>query len=143
MNQEPYILFLCRGNVARSVFAEYLFNKNSKLIKAVSAGTKFEGGSKSLDELFSRPHLIFDMMEEEGIDVTNHTRRLITPEMVANAYMVVDMAEPETVPAFVTSHPRHIVWTIDDPKGKSLEEYIRIKGEIKEKVLELLNDNNW
>lgn len=143
MNKEFKILFLCRGNVARSVFAEYLFNQKSKEIRAVSAGTKFEGESKPLCELFSEPHFIFDTMQEEGIDVRNHTRRLVTPEMIADAYIVIDMAEPETVPAFVTEHPRHIVWTVDDPKGRSFEEYIRIKGEIKDKVLELIKNNNW
>ncbi len=143
MNKEFKILFLCRGNVARSVFAEYWFNQKSKDIKAISAGTKFDGESKSLFDLLPQTQFIVDVMQEEGIDVAHHKRRLVTPEMVANAYMVVDMAEPETVPAFVTSHPRHIVWTIDDPKGRSLEEHVRIKGEIKEKVLELLNNNNW
>jgi protein-tyrosine-phosphatase len=132
------ILFLCRGNVGRSTFAKYLFDKLSNGNKSESAGTKPSGVGDTLKEIGA--DYVIRAMEQEGIDVSGHIRKEVTPEMVKNANIIISMAEPETVPEFVSSHPGFTKWTVDDPKGTDLETHIRIKEEIKSKVKDLMKN---
>ena len=133
------VLFLCKGNVGRSVFGEYLYNSLTDTKNAYSAGTQLSGPGESLQNLLPKTQFVVDSMKEEGIDVGKHVRRNVTEDMVKAADLLVDMAEPETVPDFVKTHPKRVMWTIDNPKGTPLSEHVRIKNEIKEKVENLVN----
>ena len=130
------ILFLCRGNVGRSVFAEHLYNKLTKSNDAISAGSKLSGPEEPLKILLPRIQSVFDAMGAEGLDASSHLRKSVTPEMVNGADVLVDMAEPETVPDFVKKHPNRIVWEIVDPKGTDYETHVRIMNQIKDKIVE-------
>lgn len=78
------ILFICKGNVARSQMASALFNKYSGR-QTSSAGTNvFEKeGQKLKDIPLAEPVIRF--MREEGLDVSENTRTQVTPEMVGKA----------------------------------------------------------
>ena len=128
-------LFLCRGNVGRSTFALYLYRKYISQTGAESAGTRLSGPSCPLTELPLAENVV-TVMVEEGIDVSQHCRKLVTKDLLDEADVVVSMAEPETVPDFVKEHHGFIAWEIDDPKGTDLETHRRIKDEIKTKMLE-------
>ena len=130
------VLFLCRGNVGRSVFGEGLYNNLTKTKDAFSAGTKLSGPEETLKSLLPRTEFVIETMKEEGLDVSNHVRRSVTPEMVNSADIIIDMSEQETVPDFVKEHLNRIVWKIDDPKGTDIETHRRVKDEIKSKIIE-------
>ena len=101
---------------------------------AYSAGTQLSGKEQSLSDLLPKTQPVIDAMKEEDIDVGTHTRKSVTEDIVNKADIIIDMAEPETVQSFVKEHPHRIIWSIDDPKGTSLQEHIRIKNEIKGKI---------
>ena len=75
-------------------------------------------------------------MAEEGIDVSEHRRKLVTKEMIDEADVVICMAEPNTVPDFVKEHLGFIEWQIDDPKGTDFETHRKIKNQIKAGIIE-------
>ncbi|MEA1929325.1 MAG: low molecular weight phosphatase family protein [Patescibacteria group bacterium] len=135
------ILFLCKGNVGRSVCGEYLYNTLTGTQDAHSAGTLLTGPEQSLVSLLPKTQFAINTMGEEGADVRGHIRRLVTQEMVNEADIIIDMAQPETVPDFVKAHPDRRVWVIDDPKDTSMETHIRVRDEIKEKIKETFDTN--
>ncbi|MEX0935218.1 MAG: hypothetical protein WDZ70_02750 [Candidatus Paceibacterota bacterium] len=132
-------LFLCRGNTGRSVFAEALYNHLTQSDNVVSAGTKLSGPEQSLASRLPGTKNVIEAMKAEGIDVSNYTRKEVTKDMVRNADVIIDMAEQETVPDFVKKHPNRIIWDTDDPKGTDLENHIKTKDEIKERIIEFIN----
>jgi protein-tyrosine-phosphatase len=133
------ILFLCRGNVARSTFGEFLYNKFTNTNDATSAGTNPSGEGDTLGDLGPIVDNVITVMNEEGCDVSGHKRRRVTEEALAGVDLIIDMAEEETIPKFVMNHPNHILWSVPDPKGTSLEIHREIKDSVKQKVLALIN----
>jgi protein-tyrosine-phosphatase len=101
-----------------------------------SGGTKPSGTGDTLEDLRPLTDNVLAVMAEEGIDVSEHKRKPVTKEMVAEAGMIVSMAEPETTPDFVKKHPNFVEWQVDDPKGTDLDTHRKAKDQIKEKIME-------
>jgi protein-tyrosine-phosphatase len=80
--------------------AAELFTKYSG-IKAFSAGTKvLEFENQKLNEIpLAEPVIRF--MEKEGLNVTENTRKQLTPEMIDKFDKIIIMAEPETIPEYL------------------------------------------
>jgi protein-tyrosine phosphatase len=82
-----HVLFVCTGNIFRSMTAEYALRRElgrqSRLLVA-SAGTD------------DYPHVVRanvrDYLRLQGLDVSAHRRRTVTREMVAEAEWVVAMS---------------------------------------------------
>lgn len=129
------ILFICRGNVARSQIAEAIFNNLSeKKHIAVSAGTKVvkEDISKEgqkIKDIDTATNIIITM-REVGIDVSDHIRNQLTFEIFEKADKVIVMAEMETVPEYLKQSGKVIFWEVSDPKGQSLEFTRQIRNQI-------------
>ncbi len=145
INQEEIIfsmkiLFICRGNVGRSQMAAALFTKYSG-IKACSAGTKIfeEKNQKIKDIPLAEPVIRF--MKKEGIDVSENTRIQLTPEMVQEFDKIIVMAEPETIPEYLSNSNKMEFWDIEDPKGMDDEGYEKIISQIKSKLKQFIKEN--
>ena len=105
------------------------------VIEAESAGT-MPGGELNPQAVAA--------MEEIGYDMSGHHSKLMTPEMVDTADLVVTMgcgvnldeaAEGGVCPAvFVPSED----WGLEDPKGKPIEKARQIRDQIKSRVEELI-----
>ncbi len=135
------VLFVCRGNVGRSQIAAALFSKYSGS-KAFSAGTVVSGKEgQALREIpLAEPVIRF--MKEEGIDISNNTRTQLTPEMIERFDKIIVMAEPETVPEYLSRNKKKVeFWNIEDPKGMDDEGYRRIISRIKSRIKLLLKEN--
>ena len=83
------ILFVCSGNVFRSMSAEYCLKKYCELhkindISVESAGTH---GDHKQD---IRPEVI-DEFKKLDIDITNHNSRKLTKKMLDNSDLIVSM----------------------------------------------------
>ena len=127
------VIFVCVHNSGRSQMAEAFFNKLAEgKVQAFSAGTR------PADKVNS---VVVEAMKEAGIDISGNKPKALTMDMVEKADRIITMgcgAEAEAVcPAsFVKTED----WALEDPKGKSLEQVRKIRGEIKERVSRLLNE---
>ena len=121
------ILFVCVENAGRSQIAE-AFAKRLGL-EASSAGT--------LPSAQVNPTVVV-AMRERGIDLSSKTPRILTPEMITRASLVVTMGcslqEVCPRPMLAQMREKLVDWALDDPKGKPIEEVRRIRDEIEKKV---------
>jgi len=130
------VIFVCIHNSGRSQMAEAFAKRLGKgVIEAESAGTA-PGGELNPQAVAA--------MEEIGYDMSSHRPKLMTPEMVDSADLVVTMGcgvNPEDIPdgatcpaVFVPSED----WGLEDPKGKPIEKVREIREEIKARVEQLV-----
>jgi len=135
------VLFICRGNVGRSQMAEALFTKYTGM-KAFSAGTKvFKDRNQKIKEI-SLAEPIVRFMKKEGINIGKNIRTQITPKMIKQFDKIIIMAEPETIPSYLSSNDKIEIWDIKDPKGMSDKDYEKIISQIKNNIKQFIKDNN-
>ena len=116
---EKTVLFLCVENAGRSQIAEGFFNKYApKRYRAISAGTK---------PVPKINPMAVEVMKEVGIDISNQISQGTTEDVVRNSTYIVNMGymEKESCPSLFLHNL--LDWSIEDPKGKSVEK-VRDKG---------------
>jgi len=131
------ILFICAGNVGRSQMAEAIFNNLSKEKDvATSAGTKVirEGSNHEGQKIKYKDMNIVDVMKEISIDVSDYTRKQLTPEMFNDADRVVVMNPSENVPDYVKQNEKTIFWEVLDPYNQDLEFARQVRDQLKVKI---------
>lgn len=150
------ILFVCRGNVGRSQMGEAIFNKltdpeavhteNRKHV-VMSAGTRViskEGESRNgqlLKDLAAAQQVI-ESIGELGVDVSHNARTQLTQSLVEWADKIVSMAEPHTMPEYLSTSPKMMYWEVRDPKGTPLEEHKAVLNEIQDLVKKFIEENS-
>lgn len=122
------VLFICVENSCRSQMAEAFFNQMSKTAKASSAGTR---PAPMVNQL------AVQVMKEVGIDISDAKPKLLTLEMVDDADRVITMgcAVGDVCPGAAVDTED---WEIDDPAGKSIEEFRNVRNIIRKKVERLV-----
>ncbi len=138
------ILFVCYANAGRSQVAEALFNKLSQH-KAESAGTK-------VDELLTERNpatrmvkhatggqSVIAYMAEEGISVSENTRKQLTPQMVENSDRVVVITAKESWPEYLLESKKVIFWDIPNAVGMTPEAARVVYDQVKKHVKELVD----
>ncbi len=127
------VLFVCVGNSARSQMAKGFYNALAARTRAESAGTEPA-------ERVSRRAI--EVMREKGIDISSEKPKLLTQEMVESARKVVTMGclSKESCPFFLVDSGKLEDWALPDPKGKSLEEFRRVRDEIEMRVRKLVKE---
>ena len=134
------ILFLCTGNSCRSQMAEGWANHlGSEWLEATSAGIEAHG---------KNPRAIA-VMREAGVDISHQVSTRVTPEMLAQADLVVTVCGhadehcPVLPPGVQKKH-----WPLEDPaKATGTEEQIMAKfratrDEIRGRVEDLIGGIN-
>ncbi|HLE97574.1 MAG TPA: arsenate reductase ArsC [Candidatus Thermoplasmatota archaeon] len=124
------VLFACVGNSARSQMAE-------GFAKAL-AGDRVDarsGGSRPLGRVLPEAILV---MREKGVDLSRSSSRgFDEPWIRERCDLVVTMGCGEDAcPAFLGK--RMADWALEDPKGKDLDAFRRIRDEIERRVRALL-----
>jgi protein-tyrosine-phosphatase len=121
------ILFVCIHNKRRSVMAEAFAKKFG--LNAFSAGVEKTDG---IDEK------VVEVLKEKNLEAKEKPQTIddVVRE-VGKFDVVVTMGCLNSCP-FVPAK-KHISWNIEDPAGKDIEVYRKIRDEIEEKVRELAN----
>ena len=131
MDDSKNVLFVCVENAGRSQMAEAFFKKFAKnRFNVISAGTS---PSSNLNPI------VVSVMEEIGIDLKNQNPQLLSSSMIENSNKTVNMGcmDKESCPSLFVKDIEN--WNIDDPKGKSIEDVRKIRDQIKNDVLNLIN----
>jgi len=131
VTESKNILFVCVENAGRSQMAEAFFKKYAKnQFNVISAGTS---PSSHLNPV------VVSVMNELGIDLENQKPQLLSSSMIENSNKTVNMGcmDKESCPSLFVNDVDD--WNIEDPKGKSIEDVRKIRDQIKNDVLNLLN----
>jgi len=131
VTESKNILFVCVENAGRSQMAEAFFKKYAKnQFHVISAGTS---PSSHLNPV------VVSVMNELGIDLENQKPQLLSSSMIEDSNKTVNMGciDKESCPSLFVKDVDD--WNIEDPKGKSIEDVRKIRDQIKNDVLSLLN----
>ncbi len=126
----PSVLFVCVHNAGRSQMAAgYLRHLAGDRVDVLSAG------SQPADRI--NPVAV-EAMAEEGIDIAAEQPKVLTPDAVRVADVVVTMGCGDECPFFPGK--RYEDWVLDDPAGQGIEAVRPIRDEIRRRVASLLTD---
>ncbi|HEU5488634.1 MAG TPA: arsenate reductase ArsC [Candidatus Nitrosotalea sp.] len=128
--QEKKILFACIENAGRSQMAEGFFKKYApKGWSAMSGGTS--------PKSYINP-IAIQVMQEVGIDISNHESKMISEDQIRAAELKVNMGCMDTTkcPSLILGN--YVDWGIEDPKDKPIEKVREIRDQIETKVKELV-----
>jgi len=116
--------------------AQELLNKmKPDSFNVSSAGTKISGPEQVLGELSPVLDNVLTVMKEEGIDITQNTRKQVTEEIANSAdkiILVVDERDP--IPEYLLNNQEATKWNVLDPKGQDLEFTRKTRDQIKELI---------
>lgn len=127
------VLFACVGNSARSQMAQGFAKAYGG--RAVDARS---GGSRPLGHVL--PEAV-EAMRERGIDISGHPSQGFDERWVRDdCDLVVTMGcGDDACPAFMGK--ALVDWDLDDPKGRPLDEFRRIRDDIEARVRALLKEH--
>jgi arsenate reductase (thioredoxin) len=126
----PEVLFVCVHNAGRSQMAAGLLDK-------LAAGRVHvrSAGSDPADQL--NPNVVA-AMAEVGVDLGHEFPKPLTDEVVRAADAVITMGCGDACPIYPGK--RYEDWELEDPAGKDLETVRRIRDQIAERVMALIDE---
>ncbi|MCG8154471.1 heat-shock protein HtpX [Pimelobacter simplex] len=128
MPSTPTVLFVCVHNAGRSQMAAgYLEQLAGGRIDVRSAG------SEPADRI--NPVAV-EAMREDGVDLAAATPKVLTPEAVQVADVVITMGCGDACPYFPGK--RYDDWKLDDPAGQGIDAVRAIRDDIKARVTALV-----
>lgn len=108
-------LFVCYANVGRSQTAMALYNHWAKTTVADSAGTGVNETNPECHALgefeqngHHRPSTLTVLSEKLGIDASNFTRKQLTPDMLSQYDLVVNIADRDQTPDWLRGD--NVIW---------------------------------
>jgi protein-tyrosine-phosphatase len=124
------VLFVCLHNAGRSQMSQALFER-----AAAGRHTSLSAGTTPAEGV--HPEVI-TVMQELGIDLSDHTPQLLTRELAEQADVVVTMGCGDACPYIPGT--RYIDWDLPDPKGRPLDEIRATRDDIARRVEQLVTE---
>jgi arsenate reductase len=128
------VLFLCTGNSARSILGEVIFNGLFS-----NHGCAYSAGSKPM--LKVNP-LALDVLQKHGCNIQGLRSKNIDEFKADDAPLidliisVCDSAAKDCPRWLGKGNPRHLHWSLSDPKTK--DDFEKIYAVLKEKMSDLI-----
>jgi arsenate reductase (thioredoxin) len=128
------VIFACVHNAGRSQMAQAFFNAlaDPGKARAISAGTQ--------PAQAVHPEVV-ETMKELDVDVSREKPKLLTTELAAGAQHLVTMGCGDACPYVPGLKVQD--WKLEDPKGKPVERVREIRDEIRRRVREFIDANQW
>jgi protein-tyrosine-phosphatase len=127
---KPTVLFVCVHNAGRSQMAAGFMNTlGAGRVEVLSAGS---APKDSINPI------AVQAMQEIGIDISNNTPKVLTPEAVQESDAVITMGCGDVCPFYPGK--RYEDWVLDDPAGQGIESVRLIRDDIKKRVEQLLSE---
>jgi arsenate reductase len=121
----PEVLFVSLTGSGRAQMAAALFSRRGGgAISVHSAGSDATGGADQN---------VVAAMEEIGLDMSETFTKPLTPEVLADADVIVTMGRSVGV-IEVPPGRRHVDWRVGDPAGAELDEVKRVRDDIERRV---------
>jgi arsenate reductase (thioredoxin) len=125
-----HVLFVCLHNAGRSQMSRALFEQ------AVNGRhTSSSAGTTPAEQV--HPEVVA-VMNEVGIDVSGARPQKLTPELAAQADVLVTMGCGDECPYFPGK--RYIDWDLPDPKGQPIEQVRAIRDDILLRIGQLVRE---
>jgi phosphoglycolate phosphatase len=130
-------LFICRGNAARSQFAEALMRSHG-YTNIYSAGMHVSGKHQNVclrddGEKALRAVTSFKLMT--GIDISDNRRKLLCEEDAVKADTIISFLSQPDLPSFMEKYADKLtIWDVPDPKEMDEAGYTAVINEIKDRV---------
>ena len=127
-SSKPSVLFVCVHNAGRSQMAAgFMTHLGQGRVEVLSAG------SAPKDSI--NPVAV-EAMAEIGIDISNNSPKILTPEAVQQSDAVITMGCGDACPFYPGK--RYEDWVLEDPAVQGIESVRIIRDEIKARVETLL-----
>ena len=124
----PTVLFVCVHNAGRSQMAAGFMKELSRgRVEVLSAGSAPKDAINPV---------AIAAMAEVGIDISQNTPKILSPEAVQQSDAVITMGCGDACPFYPGK--RYEDWVLDDPAGQGIDAVRVIRDEIKVRVEKLL-----
>ena len=124
----PTVLFVCVHNAGRSQMAAGFMKELSRgKVEVLSAGSAPKDAINPV---------AIAAMAEVGIDISQNTPKVLSPETVQQSDAVITMGCGDACPFYPGK--RYEDWVLDDPAGQGIDAVRVIRDEIKVRVEKLL-----
>ena len=127
------VIFACVHNAGRSQMAAAFFNKMADPAKARAISSGTTPGDRVYPEVVA-------VMQEEGIDLSEARPKKLTPELAADAQLLITMGCGDECP--YVPGVRRDDWPLDDPKGQPIERVRAIRDDIRARVAALVGSGS-
>ena len=139
------VLFVCYANAGRSQMAKALYNYWTKSTNGYGAGTgvcNVKPNLKTVGELEADSHkkttASIVINDKFGVDISDSQRVQLTPEMISDFDLVVNIADREQTPDWFMGE-NVIWWEVPDAGQAFTDEQVRINFSlISDKVKKLI-----
>ncbi len=135
------VLFVCKANVGRSQMAEAIFNSLAGGKATANSAGVYPGSYEGKRISETGPN-VTACMKDMGLDVSDKLSKKLTEGMASNADIVVSMVSKDTLPSYLQSSAKLILWGIKDPRLMDYAGHVEIRNQIYKKVKELVKELN-
>jgi arsenate reductase (thioredoxin) len=128
------VMFVCKKNSRRSQMAEGFAR--------ILGADKVSVSSSGLEASHVDPKSV-DIMSEVGIDISNQTSKALSDFQAEDYDVVISLCGcGVNLPQEWVLRDVFEDWQLDDPEGQSIEVFRRVRDEVKERVIKLIEENS-